>query len=108
TQFDHCRLLKLEDHEKVKQREQETCDRGDHAEEQVGDIGRLAAISGLDQLETRFFLPDPFAEIETVDDGLDILFGRLPELGLLALLRHPLALALPDFFALERNSAHAF
>ena len=76
------RLIELENDEQIERREQEQRDRRHHAEEQIGDVGRLAAIAGLHQLQARLFLADPFAQVEAVDDGLDVLFRRLAQLDL--------------------------
>ena len=70
--LDHRRLIKLENDEQIYDREQEQRDRRQHAEKQIGHVGRLAAIAGLDELQARFFLAHPFAEVEAIDDGLDI------------------------------------
>ncbi len=107
TDLDQCRLIEFENHEQIEQRKQKTCHRRNHAKKQVGHIGRLTAIPRLDELEPRLFLTDPFGQVEAVDNGLDVLLGRLPKLGFLAFLRHPLAFALTNFLALKGDRAHA-
>ena len=81
-------------------------DRRHHAEEQIRDVGRLAAIAGLHQLEPRFFLPDPFFQIEAARRSVFMYcFGDWRRLILVACVM-PLALALPQIFS--RSSATAF
>ena len=42
-------------------------DRHDQAEEQEGDVGRLAAIAGLHQLLARLLLAEPLGQVELLD-----------------------------------------
>ena len=76
------------------------------AEEQKGDVGRLAAIAGLHQQRARLLLADPFAQVELVDDGLHVLLRRAAQRDFLAA-RQPLALALTNLLALDRDRLHA-
>ena len=59
------------DHEDVEDRAEEQHDRRHHAEEQEGDVGRVAAIAGHDQLVARSFLRQPFGQVEVVRPTLE-------------------------------------
>ncbi len=100
--LDHGRLLEVDDDEQIEQREDQDHDRRDHAEEQIGDIGRLPAVAGLDQLFPRFLLAQPFRQVEALHHGLHVLLGRLPQPRLVAT-RQPFALALTQLLALDRD-----
>ncbi len=66
----------------------------------------MAAIAGLYQFLAGLFLAEPFVELEILHRPLHELLGRLPQRHLLAA-RQPLALALADLFALDRDRFHA-
>ena len=73
------RLIELDDDENIEQRNDQHHDRHHHPEEQEGDIGRLAAVTGLHQQRARLLLADPFVQVELIDDGLHVLLGRSPQ-----------------------------
>ena len=54
--------------ENVDDRSDQHHDRGDHAEEQKGDVRSLTAISRHDEFFARGLLSHPLAEIEIVHD----------------------------------------
>ena len=66
--LDRHRLLHMRDQEEVDDRADEQHERRHDADEQEGDVGRLAAIAGHDELVARGFLREPFGEVEVVDD----------------------------------------
>jgi hypothetical protein len=105
--LDHRRLADVEDDEKIEQRDHQHGHRHDHAEEQIGDVGRLAAIPGLHEELARLLLSHPLVEVELVDDGLHVLLGRAAQGDLVAAAGQPFALALADFFPFERDRFHA-
>src|SRR4029077_12231249 len=77
TELDRGRLIKFEQDKQVDQGEQKAHDGRHHPDEKVGNVGSLATIGGLYELEARLFLTNPLAQVELVDDPLDVLLGRL-------------------------------
>jgi hypothetical protein len=70
-------LIKFEHDKQVDQGEQKAQDGRHHPDEKVGNVGSLTTITGLYELEARLFLTNPLAQVELVDDSLDVLLGRL-------------------------------
>ena len=97
----------MRDHEHIQHRCNEKHDRRDRPEEQEGDIGRLAAITGLGQLVARRFLRQPFSEVEILHDLGDELFRRLPQRHFFGLIE-TFALPCPDPLTLAGDRFHAF
>ena len=104
--LDRQRFVHLRDHEHIEHRADEHHDRCHRAEEQEGDVGRLAAIAGHDQLVARGFLRQPFGQVEVFHHLGDELLRRLAQRYLFGL-GEPVALALPDPLAFAGDRLHA-
>jgi hypothetical protein len=106
--LDSRRLIELDHDEQVERGKSEQHHRRDHPEEQERDVGRLAAEAGLHEFFARSFLGQPLSQVEALDHPGHVLLGRLAKVDLLLLAAgKPLAFALADFLALDRNRLHA-
>jgi len=99
-------LFQMRDHEDIEHGAHQHHDRCHRAGKQEGDVGRVSAIAGHDELFDRGFLGKPFGEVEVVHHLGDELPRRLTQRNLLVL-AEALAFALPDPFALIRDRLHA-
>ena len=100
-------LSSLRDHEHVEGRAEKQHDRCHRAGEQEGDIGRVAAIAGHDQLVAGGFLRQPFGQVEVFHHLGNELLRGLAQRHFLRFCE-AVALALPDPFALAGHRFHAF
>src|SRR5262249_48826844 len=102
------RLIEFDYKKQVDYGKQKACDWGYHPGEKERDIGRLTPIASLYKLETCFFLTHPLAEVEPIDNSLNVLLGRFPERDPLIFMRQSLAFALANFLSCESYCSHAF
>jgi hypothetical protein len=96
----------VRDQEHVHDRAQEKQRRRHQPEEQEGDVRRLPAIAGHDELFARGFLGQPFSKIEVFHHPGDQLLRGLAQRHLFGR-GETIAFALPDPLALARDRLHA-
>jgi hypothetical protein len=96
----------VRDHEHVEDRADKQHDRCYRAGKQERDVGRVAAIACHDQLIARGFLRQPLGQVEIFHHLGNELLRGLPQRHLFRF-DEPVALALPEPFALAGNRFHA-
>jgi hypothetical protein len=95
----------MQDNKNIEDRAKQRGQRHHQPKKQEHYVGTLAAISRLNELCTRGFLPKPLGKIETLHDRLHVLARRLPQTDLVAA-DHSLALTLAHLLTLNRNGIH--